>query len=115
MGLRDLARQGKDMAISKALEVLGERVVGRYGKLLGFTLDSLTRRIDVQVLLKGEEIPVTLSIRNYQILYDGGRSFVVITDVSVSREWMHVLAEDLLQGKRFEIPVKYARILDSLI
>ncbi|HNY64859.1 MAG TPA: hypothetical protein PKM41_05435 [Deltaproteobacteria bacterium] len=116
MGLvRDLARHGKDRAISKALEVLGESVVSRYGHLKGFRLDSAARTIDLEVLLKGESEPVTVTLHDYRFLTEGDRSYVTVGDVSVSREWMMILAEDLLKDKRFEIPAKYARLLDAVI
>ena len=55
MGLvRDLARQGKDKAVSKALEILVVRVVGRYGRLTALRLDSRTRSIAVELVLLGE-------------------------------------------------------------
>jgi hypothetical protein len=116
MGLvRDFARHGKDKAISKALEVLGESVISRYGRLMGFKLDSLARSIDLEVLLKGESTPITLTLHDYRFLSEGDKSFVTVGGVSVSREWMKILAEDLLKEKKFEIPAKYARLLDAVI
>lgn len=115
MGLiRDLARHGKDKTVSKALEVLGETVVSRYGTLSGLTLDSLTRRIDLELVLKGDDVPVTLTLHEYRFLTEDDKSYVIISRVEVSREWMELLAADLLVGRRFEIPSKYARLLDAL-
>jgi len=116
MGLvSDLARQGKDKALSKALEVLGESIISPYGRLLGLRLDSLTRSIGVELMLKGEDVPVTLTIEEYRFTTEGDKSYVIISNVSVSREWMKILAENLLKDRKFEIPSKYARLLDALI
>jgi len=116
MGIvKDIVRQGKDRAVSMALELLVERVMGKFGKLLHLDLDSLTRSIELEILLTGEDAPVVLTILEYRFAFEGDTSFVIIGDVTVSREWMKILAEDLLKGKRFEIPLKYARLLDTLV
>lgn len=113
--LKELARQGKDKALSKALEVLGETVISRYGKLIGIRLDSLTRRIEAEVLLRGETAPLSVSIENYEIVSEEGKSFITCNKISVSREWMKILADDLLKEKKLEIPSKYAKLLEIII
>ncbi len=113
--IRELARQGKDKAVSKALEVLGDTVVGRYGKLIGIRLDSQARSLELDVLLKGESMPLNIRIDSYEIVSEGGKSYLTCHEVCVSREWMKILADDLLKGRKIEIPSKYARLLDIII
>jgi hypothetical protein len=112
--IRDLARQGKDKAVSKALEVLGEAAVSRYGTLLGIELDSSSRTIVMEVMLKGEDSPVTVTVHEYRFVANGDRSSVVIGRVSVSREWLEIMARDHLTGRELEIPSRYAKLLSAL-
>lgn len=113
--IRELVRQGKDKAVSKALEVLGESVIAKYGKLIAVRIDSLARRIELEVLLKGETTPLRVSIENYEIISEEGRSFITCSEVSVSREWMKILADDILKEKRIEIPSNYAKLLEAIV
>jgi hypothetical protein len=112
--IRDLARQGKDKAVSKALEVLGEAVVGRYGTLLDIELDSLTRTIVMQVLLKGEDTPVTVTVHEYRFITEGDRNAVIVSRISVSREWLEIMANEHIVGRELEIPSRYAKLLAGL-
>ena len=113
--IKDLARQGKDKAISKALEVLGRQAVSRYGTLCDITLDSHDRKIDIEVLLKGEPSPIRISINRFDIVFEGEQASVILRDITVSREWMKTLAEDILKDRPFRIPRKYAILIDKII
>ena len=110
----DLARFARDKAATKALEKLGRRLVGPYGSLLGVRLDSRARSLEVDLLLKGEEAPVTLSVLQYSFHTEEGRLFVRADRVTASREWMATLAEGLLLGRRYEIPGRWARLVEAL-
>lgn len=110
----DLARLARDKAVTKALEALGRRLVGPYGSLLDLRFDSRARRVDADLLLKGEEAPFTLSVLQYSFHTEGGRLFVRADRVTASREWMAVVAEGFLQGRRFEIPGRWAGVVEAL-
>jgi len=113
--IRNLARQGKDRAVSKTLTALCDRFLSKYGKLIDIRLDSNDRRITVEVLLKGEPEPVSIRLEDYEIVSEGQRHFITCRGVHVSREWMRALANDLIRDRRFEIPSKYARLLDIIV
>lgn len=113
--ITDLARQGKDRALSRTLEALSRQFVGRYGTLSDIRLDSRERKIELELLLKGESSPVRIFIQRYDILSEEEKSYIVCRDITVSREWMKALAEDFLREKKFEIPHKYAKILEAII
>jgi|GEM_PF-490427 hypothetical protein len=112
--IKDIARQGKDKVLSRALEVLGRKVVSRYGTLCDITLDSLDRKIEIEVLLEGESIPIRISINRFDIVFEGGEARVIFRDIAVSRAWMKTLAEDILEGRALKIPRKYAKLLDKI-
>lgn len=113
--IKDLARQGKDKALSRTLEVLGRQAVSRYGTLRDITLDSLDRRIEIEVLLKGESSPIRISINRFDIVFEGEEASVVFRDIAVSREWMKTLAEDILKDRPLKMPLKYAKLLDKIV
>ena len=64
----NIARQGKDKALSKALEALGQRYAGKFGKIMELKLDSANREIHLTILLKGESEPVIIHVKGYEII-----------------------------------------------
>jgi hypothetical protein len=112
--INDLAVISKDKALSKALELALEAVLRKYGKLISIKLDTSSRVIDLEILLKGESLPISMSMSDYRTIREGERHFITCGKVSVSREWMKTLAEDVLEGRLFEIPSKYSKLFHLL-
>jgi hypothetical protein len=95
----------KDWLIEKTVPtVLNERVLKPYGTLTDFKFDSKLRTAEGEVLLKGEREPIRVRIGSYDLVTEGGRTFVIIQNFIASREWITRLAQDFLIGKRFELP-----------
>jgi hypothetical protein len=113
--IKDLAQQSRDKAVSKMLTIFGGELLGKYGKIMDIRLDSIERRIEIEVLLKGEPAPVDIRLEDYRIVSEGQRHFISCREILISREWMRILAEDLIRDRTFEIPSKYARLLDAII
>jgi hypothetical protein len=113
--IKDLARHGKDKAVSKTLTFFVDQLISKYGKIIDIRLDSNDRRIEIEMLLKGESAPVSIRLENYEIISEGHRHFITCRDIHVSREWMKMLTDDLIRDRRFEIPSKYARLLDIIL
>lgn len=109
-----IARQGKDLAVSKALEALGQHYAGKFGTIESLKLDSANREIHLELLLKGEQDPITVCIKGYDIISDKDRYFIVASDIAVSREWMETLAREYVCGRKFEIPQAYSKVLGMI-
>jgi hypothetical protein len=105
----------KDWLIEKTIPgLLNERVLKPYGELTAFKFNSKERSAEGEMMLKGETQPVRLRIGRYDLVSEGGRTFVVINDLVTSREWMTRLAHEFVVGKRFELPEsvgKYASMI----
>ena len=83
--------------------------LGRYGTMTELKIDSKAKTLDATVMLKGESSPI--SIRATYDIADGPAPTISVTQVSVSREWMNVLANDFLINKAFAPPASIAKIL----
>lgn len=112
--IKDLAAHGKDKVLSKALGAIGGRLIGRYGRIMDLRLDSHARNLEMKVILKGEPDPIHILLLDYEVVSEGEKHFITFRDVAVSKEWMNLLALDLLKDKRFEIPAKYAELLRTV-
>ncbi len=112
--LKKIARQSKDRALSLALEKVLHHYAERFGKVMHLRIDSERREIHLEILLKGETEPVEIIVRNYEIVSEEGRHYILAHDIDVSREWMKALADEYIREKPFEVPAKYMKMLEII-
>lgn len=94
----------KDSLASTAAKSLLASRLERYGKLADLRIHSREKRISAELLLEGEEIPVTIEIGHYRITGTSGSHTLVVETATASRPWLQNLLEDLLVGKPLPIP-----------
>lgn len=100
------------------LSILTKRINGLiedWGEVLKFDIDSTERTLHTEVLLKGEEKPISVSINGYSIEESDGSIFVVVENISTSREWLSVLLNKYSVNKEFRVPDKYKRWIKLLL
>jgi hypothetical protein len=97
--------QLRDKAASIAGSIILKKKIERYGSMLDFKIDSEKKKIFLRVSLKGELQPVDIIIEHYSLKKQGEEDIIItIESVTVSKEWMNLLAADLLRQKEFKIP-----------
>ena len=76
-------------------------------------IDSDGKIIEASAMLKGETSPIKVRL-TYELSTtpDGP---VTIRDISVSREWMNLLATEFLQNKEVPLPPKTAKFLRMVL
>lgn len=94
----------KDKFTSKTGKTLIATMLQRYGKLLELQIQSREKMISLELLLEGEEKPISIIIERYQIREIEGESTIVIEKVKASRPWLENLLQDHLVGKTLNIP-----------
>jgi hypothetical protein len=76
----------------------------RYGTMTQLKIDPERKTIDVELMLRGERDPIQIHLSDYSLCSTpNGGAFSAI-DIRVSREWMNVLAEDLLKNRAIPVP-----------
>jgi hypothetical protein len=113
--IRDLAHAAKDAGASFLVERAVAHRLQPYGRMLNLSIDSKTKRISLEVLLKGETQPITVKIDEYELTTAAGADFILIKKVSASREWIDALLQDFAIGKTIPLPTKYASMVKSLL
>jgi hypothetical protein len=104
-------QRGKDSTTAFVLERTLGKALARYGRVLSLQLDSRQKAAQIEVLLKGEDEPLTVRIEEYELVQEEAMTYIDIKKASASREWVNALLEDRVQGKRFPIPEKFAAIV----
>lgn len=79
----------------------------RLGKMTSLTIDSAKKSLAVTARLAGEKEPIDFQM-NYQIEQEDGRLYISPQNVTCSREWITILAGEMLRSQpvpmRVEIP-----------
>ena len=83
--------------------------------MLKLNLDSKEKSIELEVMLDGEKEPLTVKVDNYTLDEEQGRFFLKIYGVQTSRAWINTIASSYLEGKSFEIPAEYAKMLKVIV
>lgn len=94
-----------------------QEVLAPYGTLQSLSLDSNQRRVAVVMHLNGDAELTEVAVENYQIQRDGDQTWVQTPAEAFtsSRPWVAALLNNVVAGKRIEIPAPYAKYAQTLL
>ena len=98
-----LIRTIKDLALQAGAKHYANHHIQKYGHMTNLQIDSATRTIHFEILLKGESTPITGSAK-YQPNLDGEKKRLEFTEIQTSREWINLLIHDFLKTRAVELP-----------
>lgn len=101
----------KEGALSLGLKSLLNEKFADYGEILDCDVDTSANKLRLKALLKGETQALSAAVERYDLQREGGEVYIVIAQVSASRQWMSLLLNKLFAGKRYQIPAAIARLL----
>jgi hypothetical protein len=111
MVIGKMARGVKDGALALSAKAYLNDRFRDYGEVLDCRIDTGDNRLSVTALLSGEHEPITVTLERYVVEPEGGDSFLVLHDISSSREWIGRLLTRLFSGKRYRIPTAVSKLL----
>ncbi len=80
--------------------------------MVDLKIDSDTKRIYAEFMLKGEVDKLVLDIRKYQIVEENGETFVEISELETNREWLNIVFKNFLPTNRIPIPERFVPLLE---
>jgi len=101
----------RDRAVEAAARTYLSQKIEKFGQLEKLDLDTRTKRLELQVTLKGEVSPIKLSIDAYDVVRRGNDSLIIIRELRASREWVELAAREFVIGQEFKIPAAAAAVL----
>lgn len=113
--LRDMAVAARDAGTGFVVERAVAQRLEPYGRMLNLQIDSKTKKIRLEILLKGESEPVAININEYQLTSAGGADFFVIKQATASREWINALLQDFAIDRKLPLPAKYAGMIKTAL
>ncbi len=105
----------KDQALSKALALAINAKIASYGSVTKLRLDSRSRIIEAELDLKGEVMPLHLTLRDYRFVRRSGKLYLFIGKIESSRSWIESLADDYLRNREVELPGRYGKLIEKLL
>ena len=105
----------KDKALSKGAQMAINSQIEDYGKVQSLRLNSKTKSIDMEIMLNGELELLKVHIAKYELTETAGRSQLRVNGVTTSRAWINKLASARLEGRTFDIPDEYGKMLKTMI
>jgi len=105
----------KDTALSKGAKIAINSQVKEYGKMLKLDLDSKNKKLTMEVMLEGEKELLYVEVSRYELCEEKGQFILKVYGVHTSRAWINTLAAAHLEGRSFEIPAEYAKLLKVVI
>lgn len=75
----------------------------KIGCMTKLSIDSARKTVTVELDLKGEVAPITVTIENYRLIAEQGGTFLEVGTVTTSREWLTALCVDYLNQQRFNL------------
>ncbi len=105
----------KDKALSQGAKMAINSQIEAYGQVHRLNLDSKKKSIDLEVMLAGEIETLCVHVNNYELIETNGHSKLIVRGITTSRTWVDSLAASYLEGKAFDIPVEYAKMLRTVL
>jgi hypothetical protein len=94
----------KDRLLSSGVRDRVNHLLKPYGAMLDLQINTTSQSISLSVLLKGEQNPVKVTVDRYEIISEEGKSYVQLSGVDTSREWLTALAREKLAGQKIPVP-----------
>jgi hypothetical protein len=102
-GMRDAAIQMKVMSLIR-------ENTGAIKNMKDLEIDSKQKMFSLKLELAGESEPLAVT-GNYRLVVDNGKTVFEPVDIKTSKEWLTILAAELLKGRTFEVPSMLGSIL----
>ena len=80
--------------------------------MLNLKVDSETKSIQIELMLKGEINKLEVEIKEYKIIQENDEVFIEIAQLETNREWLNIIIDSYLNNKKIAIPKKYVPLLD---
>ncbi len=103
----------RSILFSSAFKAFANYKIREYGKMLRFNLDTKSKKIHLEIMLEGEKEALKVDIGRYEVNSDATE--VKFYEIETSRTWITKMAENYLDGKPFEIPREYAKLLKIVV
>ncbi len=102
----------KDVALSHGARIAMNKQISEYGEIVKLNLNSKFKTMEMEIMLDGENECINIQVEHYEITEE---NTLRISGVTTSKAWITTLAHAHLEGKNFDVPDEYAKMLRAVI
>lgn len=115
--IKSIWHEKKDKTLSYVMEKTAGYYLKEYGQMVKFNVDSQSKTIHLNLLLKGEVENLNVDIKSYELLEENEKVFIKFNDIETSREWINTVIEYFVKDKsdRVEVPKEYLKLLNMVL
>jgi len=89
--------------------------IQRIGHMLNIKIDPDSKSIKLSILLLGEDKPLDIDIKSYELIEEDNKSFIKINEVETSKTWLNILIFEFVENNKIEISNKISKLLKIII
>jgi hypothetical protein len=104
--VKDTVYASKDTTNSKIFKAVINQVIKSYGSIIAFKIDSKDGSFLIELMLKGESLPIRIEINKYEFIKHEDYTSAIIYSLTANREWMQTIMDFALLNKEFKLPKK---------
>jgi hypothetical protein len=95
----------KDAALrSLARQYINSKISDEYGIVTKLEIDRTKKTIQAELDLKGENQPIVVDVRAYELIAAPDKTLIRLADVKISKEWVNALYQRFGRDRTFEVP-----------
>ena len=112
--IRGLLRESKDAALALGARTYFNTRLRRIGEMTELSIDTKKRAVRVRLDLVGEETPVEIHVKKYDLKQTGNGTKLTIVEATASREWLAEALREFVVGRSFVLPASAGAVLKLL-
>ena len=93
----------RDKAVEMAVRQLIQKTTRAVKDLKGLAINVPKKTFSVKLELAGEAEPLVVT-GSYELMVDKDKTMLLPANIQTSKEWVTILAAELLKGRSFEVP-----------
>lgn len=101
-----------DRLTYQAIKFTANQVMEDFGEMLELKIDSRKRKANLLVLLKGETVPIGVTIEGYNINED---NTLELNAVTADRAWINEIMVRFVTGRKIALPPLAATLLRRVL
>jgi sporulation protein YlmC with PRC-barrel domain len=111
----NILHRGKDLALSLGIKKVINLKIKKFGNISNLSLDTKNKKINLELVLKGEEKALEVIVNNYTFEEKQNKYYLIASDIESSREWLTIILEEYIDKQEFEIPKEYMKMIEAVI
>ena len=89
--------------------------IRKVGHMLNIKIDPDNKSIKLSVLLLGEDEPLDVFIKSYELIEENNKSYIKISEIETSKTWLNILVSEFVEHNKIEISNKTSKLLKIII